>query len=74
VAKKSCFALKSRTAINFFIRNLPRLDELVKVRVDLIKHLLKALTANERQFLVSIKAGSRIGQYCRFLILKSYQV
>lgn len=32
-------------------------EELLKVRLDLTKHLLQVMTANERQFLLSIKTG-----------------
>ncbi len=33
-------------------------DDLVKTRIDLIQHLLKSFTNNERQFLISIKEGN----------------
>ena len=40
IAKENCFALKGGTAINLFIRDLPRLEYLLKKTIQLKQQAL----------------------------------
>lgn len=72
VARQTCFALKGGTAINLFVRDLPRLsvefanmvetvvslEELLVVRECLLETIHQELTDAERSFLLSFKNRS----------------
>ncbi len=62
VAREACFALKGGTAINLFVRDMPRLSvdiDLTYLPVASRKESLKEINAAMRRIAASIKAGIR---------------
>ena len=65
VAAETCFGLKGGTALNLFLRDMPRLmvtspvayDALVETREKMLGILQQTLTEKEKRFLLSLKTG-----------------
>jgi len=59
VGPETCFALKGGSAINLFVRDLPRLSvaELEETRRTLVDMVQDRLTEAQRKFLFSFKQG-----------------
>jgi len=76
IDREAVFALKGGTAINFFVRDIPRISvdidlvylpvgerdlslrEISFAREELVSMIVRELTLQEKQFIVSIKEGT----------------